>query len=206
MNNPIRITVAEPSVIIRSGLLSVLKRMNIAHIDAFEISEMEQLKHALSWQKPNVLIINPAFLGLHSLQQLKKDLANPDLKYVALQLSLSDGPALRSYDEVISLYDTTEQIKEKLTKLFYQPEEDKRYESLSQREKEIIVCVIKGMTNKQIAESLCLSTHTVITHRRNISAKLQIHSTAGLTIYAIVNKLVELDEVKNVSGSTSDQG
>ena len=203
MNKPIRITVAEPSAIIRSGLLSVLKRMN-THIDAFEISEMEQMKHALAWQKPDVLMINPAFLGLHSLQQLKKDLANPDLKYVALQLSLSDGPALKSYDEVISLYDTTEQIKEKLTKLFCQPEEDKRYESLSQREKEIIVCVIKGMTNKQIAESLCLSTHTVITHRRNISSKLQIHSTAGLTIYAIVNKLVELDEVKNISGSAGE--
>jgi regulator of cell morphogenesis and NO signaling len=56
------------------------------------------------------------------------------------------------------------------------------------------------MTNKQIADELRLSTHTVITHRRNISAKLQIHSTAGLTIYAIVNKLVELDEVKNTQG------
>jgi regulator of cell morphogenesis and NO signaling len=55
------------------------------------------------------------------------------------------------------------------------------------------------MTNKQIADELCLSTHTVITHRRNISAKLQIHSVAGLTIYAIVNKMVELDEVKNIS-------
>ena len=197
---------AEPSAIIRSGLLSVLKRINMAHIDAFEISEMEQLKHALSWQKPDVLIINPASLGLHSLQQLKKDLANPKLKYVALQLSLSDGSALKSYDEVISLYDATEQIKEKLTKLFYQPEEDKRYESLSQREKEIIICVIKGLTNRQIAESLCLSTHTVITHRRNISSKLQIHSTAGLTIYAIVNKLVELDDVKSLSDSAGEQG
>ena len=69
-------------------------------------------------------------------------------------------------------------------------------EPLSTREKEIIVCVVKGMTNKQIADSLCISAHTVITHRRNIAAKLQIHSAAGLTIYAIVNKLVELSEIK----------
>jgi len=69
-------------------------------------------------------------------------------------------------------------------------------EPLSAREKEIIVCVVKGMTNKQIAEALCISAHTVITHRRNIAAKLQIHSAAGLTIYAIVNKLVELSEIK----------
>lgn len=70
-------------------------------------------------------------------------------------------------------------------------------ELLSQREKEIIVCVVKGMTNKQIAEQLYISTHTVITHRRNIASKLQIHSPAGLTIYAIVHKLVELDDVKD---------
>ena len=69
-------------------------------------------------------------------------------------------------------------------------------EPLSTREKEIIVCVVKGMTNKQIADALCISAHTVITHRRNIASKLQIHSAAGLTIYAIVNKLVELSEIK----------
>ncbi len=70
-------------------------------------------------------------------------------------------------------------------------------QELSAREREIIVCVVKGMTNKEIAEELCISTHTVITHRRNIASKLQIHSAAGLTIYAIVNKLVELSEIKD---------
>ena len=53
------------------------------------------------------------------------------------------------------------------------------------------------MSNKEIADRLCLSVHTVITHRRNIARKLQIHSPAGLTIYAIVNKLVELNEIKD---------
>ena len=69
-------------------------------------------------------------------------------------------------------------------------------EALSAREKEIIACVVKGMTNKQTADSLCLSIHTVITHRRNIARKLQIHSPAGLTIYAIVNKLVDIADIK----------
>ena len=65
-------------------------------------------------------------------------------------------------------------------------------QTLTPREREIIICVVKGMTNKEIAGQLYLSTHTVITHRRNISKKLQIHSPSGLTIYAIMNKLVEL--------------
>ena len=69
-------------------------------------------------------------------------------------------------------------------------------ETLSAREKEIIACVVKGMTNKEIADTLYLSVHTVITHRRNIARKLQIHSPAGLTIYAIINKLVDITDIK----------
>lgn len=72
-----------------------------------------------------------------------------------------------------------------------------RRETLSAREREVVVCVVKGLSNKQIADELSISTHTVITHRRNIAAKLQIHSAAGLTIYAIVNKLVELADIKD---------
>ncbi|MBR3847371.1 MAG: helix-turn-helix transcriptional regulator, partial [Alistipes sp.] len=80
--------------------------------------------------------------------------------------------------------------------------ESEPQQELSTREKEIIVCVVKGLTNKEIAEELCISAHTVITHRRNIASKLQIHSTAGLTIYASVNKLVELSEIQQtISGS-----
>ena len=68
-------------------------------------------------------------------------------------------------------------------------------EQLSDREKEIVVCVAKGLSNKEIADQLCLSINTVTTHRRNIARKLQIHSAAGIAIYAIVNKLVTLNEV-----------
>ena len=69
-------------------------------------------------------------------------------------------------------------------------------EELSEREKEIIVEVARGQSNKVIAETLFISVNTVMTHRRNISRKLQIHSAAGLTIYAIANGLVSLDDVK----------
>lgn len=69
-------------------------------------------------------------------------------------------------------------------------------EALSEREKEIIVCVVQGMSNKEIADHLFIATNTVMTHRRNIARKLQIHSPAGLTIYAIVNNLVDISTVK----------
>ena len=69
-------------------------------------------------------------------------------------------------------------------------------ELLGEREKEVIVALVQGMSNKEIAEHLCIATNTVITHRRNIARKLQIHSAAGLTIYAIVNNLVDISSVK----------
>lgn len=69
-------------------------------------------------------------------------------------------------------------------------------EALSEREKEIIVCVVQGMSNKEIADHLFIATNTVTTHRRNIARKLQIHSPAGLTIYAIVNNLVDISTVQ----------
>lgn len=69
-------------------------------------------------------------------------------------------------------------------------------ESLSDREKDVIIGVVQGMSNKEIADHLFISVNTVITHRRNIARKLQIHSPAGLTIYAIVNKLVDISSVK----------
>ena len=69
-------------------------------------------------------------------------------------------------------------------------------EQLSDREKDVIVALVQGMTNKEIADHLFISINTVITHRRNIARKLQIHSPAGLTIYAIVNNLVDISSVK----------
>ena len=68
-------------------------------------------------------------------------------------------------------------------------------DNLSEREKEVIISLVQGMTNKEIANHLCISINTVITHRRNIARKLQIHSPAGLTIYAIVNNLVDITTV-----------
>ena len=74
--------------------------------------------------------------------------------------------------------------------------EKEKFKALSDREKDIIVCVSKGMNNKEIADYLFISVHTVSTHRRNISNKLQIHTTAGLTIYAIANKLLNIEDLQ----------
>ena len=193
----IHIAIVEPSVIIRNGVVSVLKRLNL-DIDIVEISDMPQLQGLLEKHNPDVVIIDPTQIGMFSLQHIKENLSGSK-KFIALQSNLADASALKGYDEFISLYDSAEQIKTKVESVISEnKQDDSDKQELSQREKEIVSCIVKGLTNKQIAEVLHLSVHTVMTHRRNISGKLQIHSSAGLAIYAIVNKLVSLDEIKNL--------
>ena len=99
-------------------------------------------------------------------------------------------PAIRRLEKMSRQDDVSVKISNMISQ---QP--DNR-ETLSEREKDVIVALVQGMTNKEIADHLCISINTVITHRRNIARKLQIHSAAGLTIYAIVNNLVDISNVK----------
>ena len=198
-NEVIRIAIAENSVIIRNGMTAVLKRVPNLKIQPMEVLSIDALQEFMRMHTPDILIVNPVFDGYFDLNRFRENPRTSHIKYVALQGSLLDTTLLNKYDEVISIFDDMDTITGKILRLQkHSGNEDveEESESLSYREKEIVVCVVKGMTNKEIASKLCLSIHTVITHRRNIVRKLQIHSPAGLTIYAIVNKLVELDDVK----------
>lgn len=88
-----------------------------------------------------------------------------------------------------------EDVSKNISSMVFKSGQDNS-EVLSDREKDVIIGVVQGMQNKEIADQLCISVNTVITHRRNIARKLQIHSPAGLTIYAIVNGLVDISSVK----------
>ena len=103
-------------------------------------------------------------------------------------------PTVLRLEKEVSERTSTQQAEAELPK--EKEEKKSSQDGLSQREKEIITCVVKGMSNKEIADHLFISIHTVITHRRNIARKLEIHSPTLLTVYAIVNKLVDISEVK----------
>ncbi|MCE8588027.1 response regulator transcription factor [Bacteroides hominis (ex Liu et al. 2022)] len=199
-NESIRIAVAETSVIIRSGLTLALKRLPNLKIQPVELLSVEVLNDCLRTQFPDILVVNPTFGDFFDVARFREETAGKGIRVVALVSSFIDASLLSKYDASISIFDDLEALANKINLLQnIEPEEEEdSQEALSQREKEIVICVVKGMTNKEIAEKLFLSIHTVITHRRNISKKLQIHSAAGLTIYAIVNKLVELSDVKDL--------
>ena len=88
-----------------------------------------------------------------------------------------------------------EDVSKNISQMVFKSGQDAN-EALSDRERDVIIGVVQGLQNKEIADQLCISVNTVITHRRNIARKLQIHSPAGLTIYAIVNGIVDISSVK----------
>lgn len=66
---------------------------------------------------------------------------------------------------------------------------------ISKREAEVLALVARGFINKEIADSLCISLATVISHRKNICEKLHLHSVSALTIYAVTHGLVRVEEI-----------
>ncbi len=132
--------------------------------------------------------------GLHNnqLSATLYDIYNNE-EWLSLHAQVEDDifiPAVRRLEQKLKQSDVTAKISNMIGKNV------DGTEALGEREKDVIVALVQGMTNKEIADHLCISVNTVITHRRNIARKLQIHSPAGLTIYAIVNNLVDITSVK----------
>ena len=132
--------------------------------------------------------------GLHNnqLSATLYDIYNNE-EWLSLHAEVEENifiPAIKRLEERLKQNDVTAKISNMISK------NADNAEALGAREKEVIVSLVQGMTNKEIADHLCISVNTVITHRRNIARKLQIHSPAGLTIYAIVNNLVDISAVK----------
>lgn len=143
----------------------------------------------------------------NNIEEKLEDLLNLILKYLPTQgeiYLLTDVlEDLNKCDKELKLHSFLEDkiLVPKITRMEKEvvnikQESNSETEDLSEREKEIVCNVAKGFSNKEIADKLFISIHTVITHRRNISRKLSIHSSAGLTVYAILNKLISIEELR----------
>ena len=98
----------------------------------------------------------------------------------------------------LHLHSTESEIKDVLSKsagLIKTEEPEHEGEELTIREKEVLKMVALGHSNKIIADKLFISIHTVISHRKNITEKLGIKSISGLTVYAIINRIIDPEEI-----------
>jgi len=133
-------------------------------------------------------------------------IARPELleKTVLIQGSVESeaAPAKTRQDAhtIIDLHEDKDSIIRKIQNLLglrEKPGSGNPAMKLSPRETTILRMVSMGLTNRQIADRLFLSAHTVMTHRKNISSKLGIKSVSGLTIYAIVNNIITIEEASS---------
>lgn len=196
-NKSLKIVIAETAPIILAGLQECLKKFKDLHLSIIEVDTRESLFNTVSSDKIDLLIVNPTFSGLLHPDDIRKNSLKQDIKIFAIEISRLSALTLSLYDDHIHVTDDISEIKSRVTNaLNINNDEIEEKENLSIREKEIISQVVKGLTNQEIADKLYLSVHTVMTHRRNIARKLQIHSATGLTIYAIVNNIVNISDIK----------
>ena len=197
MTTNIRVAIVEPSPIIRLGLEAQLRKLPRYKITVNIVAEdpKRELGEVLSMTPADIYILNPLICGLKPQKHLPQGSLS---KAVAISYGTTDEQLLKEYDAVLPITTSMQQLNELLDK-FVAPEEKPQSDSqdLTAREREILVCVVKGMTNKKIAEHLFLSQHTVITHRRNIGQKLQIKSPSALTLYAMINNLVQPSDINS---------
>lgn len=194
--NSYKVIVAEQSPILRVGVAGCLRSIQSPTLQVMEVHTPEELESQIS-SSPDIVVTSPVFSSITS--SALRELCGQNIKLVAIETIPLNESSRQYFDATISITDSLETIDKKINQLCQTDEESNtpsdEKESLSQREKEIVELVVKGMTNKQIADKLYLSVHTVVTHRRNIARKLEIHSATGLTIYAIVNKIVDISDV-----------
>ena len=194
----IKIIIAESSPIISSGLSSFFNDMNQIAVASI-VDNIDDLQDKIIMHSPDVLIINPMMLGCMLNTFVKQMTQNhPNINRVALVTSYVDKNILKNFKEVVELNDNKQKVINKMLNLQNNNDETSAQNEsvdLSNREVDVLVCVAKGMTNKDISDMLNISVHTVITHRKNIVKKTGVKSVSGLTVYALLNNLVEESEI-----------
>lgn len=192
----LNILLAEPSYIIRKGLHLLLEQFPEINSITEVTNDMEckeLLHNAIEHQ---IIIVNTNLLsGLTDQvsECIKDDKAQ--LLYISNSSLPLDAPTNQ-----ISVMDSKTTLTEKINHhikiaIASAQQDGDSEEELSQREKNILQLVALGMTNKEIANKLFISTHTVISHRKNITRKLGIKTVAGLTVYAILNNLIQMEDI-----------
>ena len=107
MSTFLKIVLVEPSLILRSGMSYVLRRLTTFDVQVVETGETEQLEELIAEAAPDVLIINPSLTD----EEMLRELQQKSLRLIAFQSALADARLMQRFDAVVSIYDTAEQIK-----------------------------------------------------------------------------------------------
>ncbi len=192
-----RVVIVEESVVIAEGLRTLLAADGEFET-VYVAEDIRTLTERFALVAPDAVIVSTA-LSCGLPRNIKS--AYPDLRnaaVVALSVAVREEDILRQFDGVVNIYDRPQQIARKLRAAIEQCQTNPYDEShdLSERERDVLVRVAKGLSNKEIADELNISIHTVMSHRKNITHKTGIKSVAGLTVYSLLNNLLDRNDVE----------
>jgi DNA-binding NarL/FixJ family response regulator len=182
-----KVLIVEPSEVIVAGLTSTLQHSDLKLLQP--IASAEDLNQRLDVLKPDILVINPTLSDNVNEMRNGRNLAVAALVYQYVKQS-----RLRYFDAVIDIRDSKQSILQTVLDLSAKASSSDAAVSsheLTKRETAVLVEVAKGLSNKEIAARLNVSVFTVTTHRKNIVRKTGIKSVAGLTVYALLNNLID---------------
>lgn len=190
----VKILVAEPSYLIRKGILTILNELK-AVTKVEEASNLDELQEALENTIPHILLVNTTISSIPKGDRIiKKYLLEMDVMFI-FNTPLPD----QVNEKAISIFDSKAILLNKLRDQVKNSQKSVKQhdtsDDLTDREKDVLQKVALGKTNKEVANELFISTHTVISHRKNITRKLGIKTVSGLTVYAILNQLIKLDDI-----------
>ncbi|PID92420.1 MAG: hypothetical protein CSA96_03175 [Bacteroidetes bacterium] len=189
----IHIAILEPSDIVFEGLSASLRHSH-EHFVIHRVVDLNDLENKGIHIPFRIVIMNPVLVlnRLSFLNKLRKKQA--DCSWVGLLYALYNQETVKVFDETIFLNEPQEIIEQKIKSIIgHCPCDDVHSDDLTEREKEVLTLLTGGCSNKDIAEKLNISVHTVISHRKNLVEKTGIKSLSGLTIYAITKKIISLN-------------
>jgi len=192
-----RVIICEASEILTTGLTDIINSMADFNV-VMRMDIPEHLPEKILSTDANILIINPNLLG-YSDRNLPSLLVKeyPQIIIIALVTTHIEPSQLKLYHGIIEISDSKLKVINTLNQIVQNDEKSDKSDDveLSKREIDVLVAVAKGLMNKEIADQMNISIHTVISHRKNITRKTGIKSVSGLTVYALLNNLIDETEV-----------
>jgi DNA-binding NarL/FixJ family response regulator len=193
-----KILILENSIIIQKGIYRIFIESGF-NCSIFFATNLDDLKHTLKSREIDLVISNVSFFfnDINSLKLLKSHF--PDTIWTGFQYSYSENQLLQEFSYVFQINDNQDTFISKVKEL---TQEDSNSDiahtvNLTTREVEVLKLLVVGFSNKEIADKLNLSIHTVNTHRKNITQKSGIKSLAALIIFAVSKNYIHIDSLES---------
>lgn len=194
---PIKIIIIHPDLIIREGLSSLIN--SLFDTPSLNVSKVSDLSSYSEWKGNKLVFLADSRINQDDFQtQIDAYKSTNEVKIVLIR----EPGSTSECDERCSCCFYTNATRDRIEgvlKAFIinDPPTLSRSKNsgLTDREIDVVTQVALGKTNKEIADQLNISIHTVISHRKNITEKLGIKSISGLTVYAILNNLIDANTI-----------